>query len=113
MWLIHALLKELSTLWGALKDDLIRITLLAVLGLALLQPDAPTWSLVSFSFGLSFLLVAASHIARKILFKRIDLARVALTAVNEKNIAAGIVFLAVCLVLIALLFIMAAPLLTQ
>jgi hypothetical protein len=108
---MKGLLIELCDLYRLFRNDLCRILLLAGIGLLLLEPDKPTISLVTYSFGLSFLLVAASHIARKILFRRIDIAAYAEDAKDTRNVGSAIVFLAVCLVLIALMYIMAAPLL--
>ena len=103
------LLEELAALWTMFKSDLVRIALLAGLGLLLLQPDTPTLNLISYCFGLSVLLVAASHVLRKILFRRIDLVRLAEDALQNMNLAAAVVFASVCFVLVALMVIMALP----
>lgn len=111
MSIIREVREEVVALYATLKCEIIRILILAAIGLTLLKPDAPTLALVSYSFGLSFMLIAASHLARKILFRRMDIATLADSALKEGNIAAAIVFSAICFVLIALMYIMAAPLL--
>lgn len=102
---------EASSLYQTFKCEIIRIIILLIIGLALLRPDDATLALVSYSFGLSFLLIAASHLCRKILFRRQDLAELADAALKEGNIAAALVFLSICISLIALMYFMAAPLL--
>lgn len=111
MSIIKEIREEIVALYTTLKCEIIRTLILVVIGLALLQPDQPTIALVTYSFGLSFLLVAASHITRKILFRRMDIATLADSALKEHNVAAAIVFAAICLVLIALMYFMALPLL--
>lgn len=111
MNIFKEILEEVISLYDTLKCEIIRVALLATVGLFLLKPDAATLSLVSYSFGLSFLLIAASHLARKILFRRMDMAVLADAAVKDKNVAAALIFIAICVVLVALMFVMAAPLL--
>lgn len=106
-----SLCKEAIQLFHALKGEVLRVLLLVGIGLLLLQPDHPTAVLVAYSFGMSFLLIAAAHLARKILFRHLDMEELTREVFSDNNVAAAIVFLAVCLVIIALMFIMAAPLL--
>ena len=102
---------EIVALYNVFKSELIRIALLVVIGIVLLQPDAATTALITYSFGLTFLLIAASHIARKILFRKLDIAVLAEAALKEHNLAAALVFVGICLTLIALMYFMALPLL--
>lgn len=111
MSIIREIRDEVVALYNVFKCEIIRIAILIIIGLALLQPDKPTMALITYSFGLSFLLIAASHIARKILFRRMDIAELAQSAMKDQNLASAVVFAAICFVLVALMYIMAAPLL--
>ena len=48
-------------------------------------------------------MVAFSHVTRRLFFPKLDLQRIALEAVMGHNVAAGIVFLAICLILAVLI----------
>lgn len=44
-------------------------------------------------------LIGGTHLTRRILFHKLDLQRIAITAVDEKNMAAAIVFATICVLL--------------
>lgn len=53
------------------------------------------------------ILVAVAHFIRRVLFHKLDLQAVAVRAIEEKNIAAAVVFAAIIQVLVAAMFILA------
>lgn len=44
-------------------------------------------------------MIALSHITRRLFFTKLDLQKIALRAIEEKNMPAAVVFLAVCIIL--------------
>jgi hypothetical protein len=54
---------------------------------------------------------AIAHYARKALFPGIDTYELAVSAFSDKNVAAAMVFMAICFVLCSLLWILSGPLL--
>ncbi len=103
---IRTPLIELGTL---IKRDLPRVLIMSLLGALMLQPDAATWTLIRYSFGLGVFLVVASHVMRRLLFPRIDLQALIESAQDNRNLPAAICAIALCAVLIAVMFIMAKP----
>mgnify|MGYP001444738232 CR=1 FL=1 len=94
-----------------LLSSLLRAGALALAGMLLMSTDAaiarqfaiPALAPVLLSAGWLCVAAAISHVARVILFPRIDLIETGLKAVRQNNIAAGLVFAGICLVLAALL----------
>lgn len=96
-------------LLSLLFRDLPRVVILGGLGVLLLAPDSATWSLVRYSFGLAFFLILASHVTRRLLFSKLDLQELLRQGAEERNLPAAISGLAICAVLIAVMFIMSMP----
>lgn len=53
---------------------------------------------------IALFMVGGTHFTRRLLFHRLDLQKIALDAINDKNMPAAIVFAAICLFLIATMF---------
>jgi hypothetical protein len=49
-------------------------------------------------------MVGGTHLTRRFLFNRLNLQEIALTAVRDNNMSAAIVFVAICLVLVAIMW---------
>ena len=101
-------LNFLKSQYTLLFRDLPRTSVMLLIGWALLRPDAATWVLLSYSFGIAMFLVAASHFTRRLLFPTIDVSSLILEA-KKGNLAAAVASIAMCSVSIALMFIMAMP----
>lgn len=92
---------SLGALW---TPDLLRIfTLLFVVGYLLIATDASNVVVVQ-ALGIGLFLVGGSHLTRKILFYRLDLQSIAKQAMEEKNMAAAVVFAAIVFFLVAVMY---------
>lgn len=54
------------------------------------------------ALGIGVFLIGGTHLTRRILFHRLDLQSIALKAVNEKNLAAAVVFTVICWVVVSI-----------
>lgn len=75
---------------------------------ALLVLDESNWAIAQ-SVAVGTVLVAGSHITRRILFNRLDLQDIAVKA-TEHPVGAGIVFAAICMFLMSIMWISMAVL---
>lgn len=85
--------------------DFLRVALLMFLAGVILFWADPANAVVFQSLGIGIFVVGGSHLTRRILFPRLDLQAIALRAVEENNFSAAVVFVAVCVVLVAIMFI--------
>jgi hypothetical protein len=53
---------------------------------------------------IALFMIGGTHFTRRLLFHKLDLQQIAMDAINGKNLPAAIVFFAVCLFLIATMF---------
>lgn len=84
--------------------DLMRIVLLLVVtGVVLYRTDQANAAVFQ-ALGIAIFVVGGTHLTRRLLFPRIDLQDVALNAVKENNGSAALVFLAVCAVMVSVMF---------
>lgn len=109
--LINVVNHEVSALFSTLKKEILRTLLLTLIGFWFLKPDTATQAMISYSFGLSLLLVAASHICAKILFRSVNPTEYAQKALHSNSVSAALIFMAYCLVLISLMYFFTQPLL--
>lgn len=105
--------KEAPLLYKLFSKDILRITSLILLGFLLLGFDSSFLTMLKYALGLTTLLVAASHILRKLLFKHIDLESYSRSALQDGNIAAALVFMSVCFILGILMLISALAIFTH
>lgn len=84
--------------------DVARIGVLLVLaGAALLYMDLSNIAVLQ-SLLVGVFIVGGTHATRRILFPKLDLQQIALQATREANLPAAIIFLAIVLFLIAVMF---------
>ncbi len=92
--------------------ELSRVLALVLIGLIIIvlspyaaeQTGIAALSVWGLFLGGCFIVAAFSHIMRRALFPRLDLQSIALDAIRKENVAGAIVFLGVCIVLAAFLF---------
>lgn len=85
-------------------DDLLRVVVLLVLvGLGLYHLD-PANIVVFQALLIGMFVVGGTHLTRRIMFHRLDIQKIALNAVKERCMASALVFTAICLVLVAIMF---------
>lgn len=77
--------------------------LLGVTGAGLYLVDSANVAVFQ-SLGIGMFLVGGTHVTRRILFHKIDMQKVALEAVSERNLPAALVFLGMCGVIVAIMF---------
>ena len=82
-----------------LRDFFRLFLLLGVVGAALYVLD-PANAAVFHMALISTFLIGVTHLTRRVLFNKIDLQEVALTAVHERNMAAALVFASICALLL-------------
>lgn len=78
--------------------------LMGVVGYGLWLVD-PANSVIFQATGIGLFIVGGTHLTRRILFSKLDLQAIANKAIDDRNMAAAIVFAAVMLFLIAVVFI--------
>lgn len=103
----------LKQLFGFAHRELTRVVLLVFIGLvfivlspyAAIETSIPALSPWGLFLGGSFIIAALSHIMRRALFPQLDLQSIAKKAMTDSAVGAGLVFLGVCLVLAAFIFV--------
>lgn len=86
-----------------LFGDLLKVLVLMVLTGALLYLADPANLVVFQAMGIGIFLVGGTHFTRRILFHRLDLQSIAIKAVEEKNIAAALIFAAIMAFLVTVM----------
>lgn len=86
-----------------LRDVSVSLALLLLVGFGLFWVD-PANIVVFQSLGIAMFLVIGTHLTRRILFHRLYLQEIALTAVKENNGSAAIVFASICAVIISVMY---------
>ena len=110
--LFQGICQEFVLFFGAFRQDLVRISLLAGIGWYLLAPTPADAKLLTFSFGLTILALLVGHLARKIFFRHIDLEDYSRSALAG-NQAAASVFRTVTFASCFLMVLALLPLLTR
>lgn len=85
-------------------EDLLRVVvLLGVVGIVLYHLD-PANIVVFQALLIGMFVVGGTHLTRRIMFHRLDIQKIALNAVKERCTASAVVFAAICMVLVAIMF---------
>jgi len=87
-----------------MANDLYRVVMLiGVCGVLLYLMDEGNIAIFQ-SLLAGMFMVGGTHLTRRLLFNRLDLQEVALEAIRNQNIPAAIVFVAICMLLIAIMW---------
>ena len=85
--------------------DLIKVLVLMILiGALLIYFDESNWVIVQM-MGIAMFLAGGTHLTRRILLHQLDLQKIAIQAVTEKNVSAAIIFASIVLWCISLMLI--------
>lgn len=83
--------------------DFLKVLILMVLVGVMLYLADPANLVVFQAMGIGIFLVGGTHFTRRILFHRLDLQSIAIKAVEEKNIAAALIFAAIMAFLVTVM----------